>query len=119
RYENSPPYHDKYDAIINTQLFDPGVGPDGLLDGTRTPILTRPGEGDFYRNVPFRFHDGIPTQSGDEFLGSALVARDHNDFGPRVGIAYRPSDDWSIRTGAGVFYTQDIGEVRFDLARNL
>ena len=119
RYENSPPYHDKYDAIFNAQLFDPGVAAGGLLEGTRTPILTRPGEGDFYRGVGFRYHDGIPIQTGNEHLGRETVIHDNNDFAPRIGIAYRPSEHWSIRTGIGVFYNQDIGEVRFDLARNL
>ncbi len=119
RYEFSPPYHDKYDAILNLRIFDPGVGPNGLREDTKVPVLTRPGSGDFYRGVPFRFHDSIPIQSGGDDLGRELVRKDYNDFGPRVGIAFRPSDRWSIRSGFGMFYTQDIGEVRFDLARNL
>src|SRR5262249_41720774 len=63
RYENTPPYHDKYRGIINAQFFDPGVGPGGLLSPgqTRVPILTRPGKGDFYEGLGFRFHDGVPT----------------------------------------------------------
>jgi hypothetical protein len=119
RYEFSPPYSDKYDAIVNLRIFDPGVGPNGLLPDTRVPVLTRPGSGDFYRGIPFRFHDPIPIQSGGDELGRELVRKDYNDFGPRIGLAYRPSDRWSIRAGFGIFYSQDIGEVRFDLARNL
>lgn len=119
RYEFTPPYHDKYDAIVNLRIFDPGVGPDGIRQGTRVPVLMRPGSGDFYRGVPFRYHDLIPIQSGGDELGRELVHKDRNDFGPRIGLAYRPSDKWSIRTGFGLFYSQDIGEVRFDMARNL
>ena len=118
RYENTPPYHDKYRGIINAQVFDIGVGPGGLKSDTRTPILTRPGEGDFYEGLPFRYADGIPVQAGDQFMGRRLVASDHNDFAPRLGIAWSLADRWTVRSGAGLFYSQDIGNARFDLARN-
>ena len=58
RYENTPPYHDKYRGIMNVQMFDPGVGSNGLLPNTKTPIFTRPGTGDFYDGLNFRFNDG-------------------------------------------------------------
>ena len=62
RYENTRPWKDKYRGIMNVQMFDPGVGANGLLpaDQTRVPILTRPGSGDFYEGLNFRFHDGNP-----------------------------------------------------------
>src|SRR6185295_8690215 len=44
---------------------------------------------------------------------------DRNDFAPRIGITYSPSSKWVIRTGAGMFYNQDTGNPRFDLARNI
>jgi len=118
RYENTPPYHDKYRGIINAQVFDIGVGPGGLRSDTRTPILTRPGEGDFYEGLPFRYADGIPVQAGDHHMSRRLIASDNNDFAPRLGIAWNLADHWTVRTGAGLFYSQDIGNARFDLARN-
>jgi len=119
RYENTPPYYDKYRGIMNLQYFDPGAGLDGLLEGTRPPIVTRPGNGDFYEGLGFHFADGVPTQAGDQFLGRALVHRDNNDFAPRLGLAYSPTTRWNIRTGFGVFHVQDIGNGAFDLARTL
>ena len=119
RYEYTPPYHDKFRGIINPQLFDPGVGADGLREGTRHPILTRPGEGDFYEGLNFRYADGIAVQAGNQFLGRRLVATDRTDWAPRLGIAWSPADNWTIRTGAGLFYAQDIGNARFDMTRNL
>jgi len=104
---------------MNLQLFDPGVGPNGLLENTRAPIFTRPGKGPFHEGLEFRYHDGIQTQVGDEFLGRALVATDNNDFAPRIGLAYSPTDRWTVRSGFGVFYTQDTGNPRSDLGRNL
>jgi hypothetical protein len=120
RYEFTQPWYDKYRGIMNLQMFDSGVTPDAgsILPGTRTPILTRPGTGDFYEGIPFRFHDGIPVQAGDQFLGRSLVRSDGNDFAPRLGISYSPSDRWVMRTGFGVFYSQDTGTPRYDMARN-
>jgi hypothetical protein len=119
RYENNRPWYDKYRGIMNVQMFDPGVGPNGLLSGTQVPILTRPGSGDFYEDLNFRFHDSIPVQAGDQYLGRSLVNPDNNDLAPRVGISYSPTDQWTFRTGYGLFYTKDAGNPVFDMARNM
>ena len=119
RYENSPPWYDKYRGVMNVQMFDPGVGPNGLLENTRVPVFVRPGEGDFHEGLGYHFHDAIPKAVGSDIIGRALVYRDNNDFAPRIGLAYSPTDRWSIRTGFGVFYTQDTGNPRFDMGRNL
>ena len=44
---------------------------------------------------------------------------DYNDFAPRIGITYSPDSKWVIRAGSGMFYNQDTGNPRFDLARNI
>lgn len=120
RYENTPPYHDKYRGAINVIVYDSGVGPDRqLVPGARVPVQIRPGSGDFHEGLPFHFHDGIPLMTGDDLLGHATVRRDNNDFAPRVGLAYHPSEKWTVRSGFGVFYLQDIVEARFDLSRNV
>ena len=121
RYENTPNWVDKFRGIMNVQFFDVGVGAGGLLppDQTRVPIFTRPGEGDFHEGINYHFHDGIPTQVGDQHLGRALTTNDSNDWAPRLGIAYSPNDRWTFRTGGGVFYAQDTGNPIFDMGRNL
>lgn len=118
RYENPRPWVDKYRGIINIQLFDPGVGPDGFLQGSKAPILTRPGSGDFYDGLNFHFADGQAIQAGDQFMGRGLVNPDNNNFAPRFGLSYSPSNRWTFRTGAGIFYVQDSGNPTFDMARN-
>ena len=118
RYENPRPWHDKYRGIINVQLFDPGVGPDGFLPGSKLPILTRPGDGDFYEDLNFRFANGQLTQSGDQYMGRGLVNPDNNNLAPRLGVSFSPNARWTIRAGAGVFYVQDAGNPTFDMARN-
>ena len=41
------------------------------------------------------------------------------NFAPRLGISYSPTTKTVIRTGYGIFYTQDIGNAYFDMARNI
>ena len=120
RYEIVQPYHDKYRGIANMQMFDPGVGPNGLLAGTKTPVLVRPGSGSFFDGMRVHFPDSYPTAAGDSILGRALIRTDYNDVGPRLGLAYSPTTRWSIRAGFGVFFAHDImNATLFDMARNL
>jgi hypothetical protein len=65
-----------------------------------------------------RFNPAIKV-ARDGRLGERLVEADHNDFAPRLGIAWSPTRKWTLRTGAGVFYSQDTGNPRFDMSRNL
>ncbi len=111
RYELTPPWYEPNRRLMNIQMF--GWGP-----GARTPVMTRPGEGDFNQGLLFRFADVIPTQTGDDKLGRTTIRTDRNDFAPRVGIAWSPAAKWSIRLGGGLFYTQDQGNPRFDMVRN-
>lgn len=112
RYENTPPYYDENDSIVNalvTSAFDPA----------QHPTLVRAGEGDFYENVPFRFNPAIKTVRSNDLMGRRLVDRDNNDFAPRLGLAYSPMAKWTLRAGFGAFYVQDSGNTRFDLGRNV
>lgn len=123
RYENWRPFHDKYGAIVNYQVFDSGVvvGPDNravLAPETQVPGLVRPGVSDFYHESLIRYPDIVSVEASDR-LGRGGVFPDNNDFAPRLGLAYSPNRRWSFRTGIGVFYTQDIGQARFDMVRNL
>jgi hypothetical protein len=59
------------------------------------------------------------VQRGDEFMGRALVNPDNRNWGPRVGLAYSPGPHWSIRAGFGIYYVTDVGNIVFDMARNM
>lgn len=111
RYEFSPPYTHKHDGLINTQVLAP-------FDPARRPTIVRAGSGDFYEGMPFRYASNVQI-ARDGRLGDALVTTDYNDFAPRIGLAYSPNDKWSIRSGFGMFYVQDIGNARYDMSRNL
>ena len=79
-------------------------------------MLVRTGSGDFYDDLSFRF-TGPVQLARDGRLGNRLINTDRNNFAPRLGIAYSPSAKWSIRTGVGVFYTQESKNSIFDMSR--
>jgi len=111
RYEYSPPYRHKNNSMMNTEVLS-------LFDPARRPTVVRAGRGDFYEGMPFRFAANVPV-ARDGRLGDRLVQSDYNDFAPRLGLAYSPSPNWTFRGGIGMFYTQDIGNARYDMARNM
>lgn len=47
---------------------------------------------------------GVITWSGRNGLSSYAHDFDKNNFGPRIGFAYRATDKWVIRGGSGVLY---------------
>jgi len=85
---------------------------------SRHPTLVRQGKGDFYEGSSIRFEPAVKV-ARDGRLGNRLVADDKTNFAPRLGIAWNPSSKWVVRTGGGMFYAQDTGNPRFDMARNL
>ncbi len=54
----------------------------------------------------------------NSLYGRGLLQSDRNDFGPRVGFAYRPSflGEWVVRGGYGIYYTPEISNAIFAMA---
>jgi hypothetical protein len=48
-----------------------------------------------------------------------LMQTQYKNFAPRLSIAYSPDSKLVIRAGFGIFYSQDIGNAVFDMARNI
>ena len=117
RYEFTPTWFDTNGTLVNAHIpaFD---NTPNVQDLSRHPTLVRIGSGDFYENIPLRFNPAIKV-ARDGRLGEKLVKNDKNDFAPRLGIAWSPNLKWVVRTGAGMFYSQDTGNPRFDMARNM
>ncbi|MGH9657610.1 MAG: TonB-dependent receptor domain-containing protein, partial [Bryobacteraceae bacterium] len=116
RYEFFQPYLDKSGTSVNSVVpFLSGVANDPTL--AHHPVAVRAGKGDFYEGRNFRY-TGI-TAVRDGRLGDRLIDTDWNNFAPRLGIAYSPNDKWSFRTGAGVFYSAESGNSRFDMNRGM
>jgi hypothetical protein len=116
RYEYTPPWLDKSGTLMNAYLPAYDSMPN-VQDLSRHPVLVRIGQGNFYENSPIRFNPAIQT-ARDGRLGGRLINDDKLNFAPRVGWAWTPTSKYSVRAGAGIFYMQDTGNPRFDMARN-
>jgi hypothetical protein len=117
RYENTPPWEDTTGKLFSAAIPYMDSTPN-VADRSRYPVFVRQGNGtDPYDGILVRWPDITVVQDGR--LGSRLVKRDNNDFAPRLGLTWSPNSKWVIRTGTGMFYTQDTGNPRFDMARNI
>ena len=64
--------------------------------------------------------NATPAVCNNGLLPDALMKTRYTDFAPRFGLAYSPDSKTVIRTGFGIFFSQDNGNSPyFDLARNL
>jgi outer membrane receptor protein involved in Fe transport len=121
RYENTPPWEDKtgrlFNGIVRWDIRPLDYRNANVPDRSVYPYFMRQGRGDPYEGVALRWPDIEVRRDGS--LGNRLVGRDNNDWAPRLGLSWSPTPRWVIRAGAGVFYSQDTGNPRFDMARNL
>jgi carboxypeptidase family protein len=117
RYEYTPPWFDANGTLMNASIPCHDTTPN-VQDLGCHPVLVRIGSGDVYQDTVLRFAPNIQV-ARDGRLGDRLIYDDKTNFAPRVGWAWTPSEKWSYRAGTGLFYMQDTGNPRFDMARNL
>jgi len=122
RYENTPPWTDQtgtlFNGIVPTEVH-PTDFRNANAPANLRPFFMRQGDPrqNCYEGINLRWTDIAVRCDGS--LGNRLVGRDNNDWAPRLGISWSPTDKWVIRMGGGMFYSQDTGNPRFDMARNL
>lgn len=123
RYENSPPWTDQTGNLFNG-IVPVDIRPTNPLgavvqDRSIYPFFMRQGapRQNCYEGINLRWPD-IDVRC-DGSLGNRLVGRDNNDWAPRIGASYQLNEKTVVRVGAGMFYSQDTGNPRFDMARNL
>jgi hypothetical protein len=131
RWEVAQPMLDKSGRGVNVQLNEPLANIANVPDMSKHPVYVRTGSGGFYDGIDFRYQAYWAAQGQqvagspalqvvrDGRLGSRLIATDYNNFAPRLGIAWSPNDRWSVRTGFGIFYSQESKNSIFDLNRGL
>src|SRR5262245_45941476 len=117
RYEYTPPWLDKNGTLMNASIPCHDTTPN-VQNLACHPVMVRIGSGDVYENTVLRLAPNIQV-ARDGRLGDRLIFDDKKNFAPRVGWAWNPNEKMSYRAGVGVFYMQDTGNPRFDMARNL
>jgi Carboxypeptidase regulatory-like domain len=124
RYELTPPWNDTFGNNFNT-LFPviPKVGDvNGTYSSSQYPYYVRQGNCDpanVYQGIAIRWTASKAVCSNGIVPNGALMNTIYTNFAPRLGISYSPDSKTVIRTGFGIFYTQDIGNAYFDMARNI
>jgi hypothetical protein len=123
RWEMVQPWLDTMGNMTNFQ-FKGGLPMAANVDPSQYPILVRAGKGNFYDGLNYIYvnstgvgQPGPVPVARDGRLGARMVNTDWNNFAPRFGIAYSPNSKWSIRTGFGIFFSQETANSKFDVNR--
>ena len=118
RYELTPPWLDDNRHAVHRCHSRSISGPDRLPISKLHPYFLRQGSGDPYEGINLRWpdisvrRDGALGRTGWSEPTTTTLLRDLASPGV-------PPRKWVIRAGAGIFYSQDTGNPRFDMARNL
>ena len=73
--------------------------------GIRYDLYTQPVDARD-RGALFDSRTGYMVLPGTEGFSRAIVRADHNNWAPRLGFAYAASRKFTIRSGAGIFYSR-------------
>ena len=126
RYELTPPWTDTLGNLFNTIVpVLPKVGDVSTTYPTsQYPQLLRQGNctpANVYQGLSFNWttNGPLPTCNNGTLPNGAMMDTHYLNFAPRFGVSYSPNARLVIRAGYGIFYTQDIGNAYFDMARNI
>jgi hypothetical protein len=127
RYELTPPWNNTFGNEF--VAYVPNMPKQGDTSTTYTqsqwPFYVRQGNcsaANVYQGIAVRWTTALgpaPQCSNGLLPNGPLLDTKYFNFAPRFGISYSPTSSMVIRTGYGIFYTQDIGNSYFDMARNI
>jgi hypothetical protein len=120
RWELVPPFVDQTNKLFIVKV--PKIYTTPQAPVADWPFFVRQGNctDPYTANPPIALRWGsTPAVCSNGQLPNALMNTRYNDIAPRLGIAYSPDSRTVIRTGFGIFYSQDnANSPYFDLARN-
>ena len=127
RYELTPPWNDTYgnNFNVNIQVMPKMGDTSSTYPQSQWPFYVRQGNcspADVYDGLSIRWTTTLgppPVCSNGLLPNGPLLDTRYLNFAPRFGVSYSPTSKMVIRTGYGIFYTQDIGNAYFDMARNI
>jgi outer membrane receptor protein involved in Fe transport len=80
-----------------------GWGVKNNLFGTYDPYLPNSADGGLYKGAILFGGQGDTLYGGPITNMTTIQNADNHEFAPRVGIAWSPSDRWSVRASFGIF----------------
>jgi outer membrane receptor protein involved in Fe transport len=80
-----------------------GWGVNGNLFGNYDPYLPNTADGGKYRGAILFGGQGDTRYGGPASNMTTIQNADGREFAPRVGIAWSPHDNWSVRASYGIF----------------
>lgn len=127
RYELTPPWNDTYgnNFNVNLQVMPKSGDTSTTYPQSQWPFYVRQGNcapADVYQGLSIRWtttRGPAPVCSNGLLPNGPLLDTQNLNFAPRLGISYSPNSRTVVRAGYGIFYTQDIGNAYFDMARNI
>jgi hypothetical protein len=121
RYELTPPFTDSINNLFIVHVphiyFTPNAPKSDWPYFVRQGKCTDP----YTASPPISVRWTVtPAVCSNGLLPNQLMNTPYKNFAPRFGIAYSPDSKTVIRTGFGIFYSQDnSNSTYFDLGRNL
>jgi hypothetical protein len=124
RYELTPPWNDTFGNNFNVlRPVTPKLGDiSTTYPSSQYPYYVRQGNcapADVYNGLAVRWTASTAVCSNGVVPNGPLMNTHYTNIAPRFGISYSPNERTVIRAGYGIFYTQDIGNAYFDMARNI
>jgi hypothetical protein len=127
RYELTPPWNDTFGNNFTVKIpqFPTMSDTSSTIPQTLWPQYIRQGncaQADVYQGLAIRWTTPLgpqPACSNGSLPNGPLLNTQYTNFAPRLGISYSPTSKTVIRTGYGIFFSQDIGNAYFDMARNI
>jgi hypothetical protein len=127
RYELTPPWNDTFGNNFNVDFqVMPKMGDTSTTyPQSQWPFYVRQGScpaANVYQGLAIRWTTTLgppPVCSNGILPNGPLLDTAYMNLAPRFGVSYSPTATMVIRTGYGMFYTQDIGNAYFDMARNI
>ena len=121
RYEYTPPWSDRTETLMNLSVGDWARGQANVQDLSRHPVLVRA-----EKATSSRVRYSVSTRASSRFRSLATAASGHA-WSRRIRMtSHRASESRGIQppggqcaSPGGVFYAQDVGNLKFDMSRNI
>ncbi len=130
RYELTPPWNDTFgnNFTVDLPVMPKITDTASTYPQSQWPFYVRQGNctpANVYQGLSINWTASSlglgspPVCSNGTLPNGPLLDTHYLNFAPRVAISYSPKPTLVVRVGYGIFYSQDIGNAYFDMARNI